>query len=315
MIDIICKELTSELGNRVLFTDVLGGLVTPIQVTDNGKPKTIPVSVNEKTVCNPSDFNSLLPDSKKKSIIFCEKVGNVDLTPLGTQCYIAESKVKLTVWYNLNLINEGKYISEDIVASNIVSQIPTKLSDTLFTHVKNVHIFVDSVGGEPFAGYTMEESRTQYKTFPYGAFVVNLSISYVLNKCATTIVPSAGCNNSGGTGGGTELIKRTPIVTSMTTTASNKIKITFNYTVVNPSTFLSDFTVKINDTEATCTSVSYGAYDNTYSLTIAETIANGDEVLCSIAKGNIRAYLSKVTGQTSDTLLEEVIDYEVTNTL
>lgn len=315
MIDIICKELTSELGNRVLFADVLGGLVIPIQVTDKGTPKKIPVSVNEKTVCNPSDFNSLLPDSNKKSIMFCENVGNADLTPLGTQCYIAESKVKLTVWYNLNLINEGKYISEDIVASNVVSQIPTKLPDTLFTHVKKVHIFVDSVGGEPFAGYTMDESRTQYKTFPYGAFVVNLSISYVLNKCATTIVPSAGCNNSGGTGGGTELIPRTPVVTSMTTTSNNKITITFNYTVVNPSAFLSDFSVFISDGEVVCTDVRYGTYDNTYVLTIDSTIISGDVVTCSIEKGNIRAYLSPATGYTSDTLLEAVVDYEVTNTL
>jgi len=199
MISEIASQLVQSLSTSVPFADKIAGLVMPMKKSVNKIEKVLPVAINTKTVCNVSDYMDLVPDSTKKSIMYCEKLGDIQFDMYRPSYWICSADLRLVCWYNLNLINETLWVDEGIVIANVLSQLPVRMDDALFTYVKKVIVTVTGVvtGSEIFSRYTYDEVRTQFMTFPYGAFAIDLNVQYVLNKCAETLTPAPGCGFGG----------------------------------------------------------------------------------------------------------------------
>jgi hypothetical protein len=199
MISEIANELVNSLLSTVQFADKVAGLVMPMHKMVNKIDKVLPVAMNTKTNCNVSDYMDLVPDSTKKSIIYCEKIGDINFEQYRPNYWLCSAQLRLVVWYNLNLITEGNFVDEGVVAVNVLSQLPKSLDDTLFDYVSRVKIYPVGVvtGSEIFNRYSYDEVRTQFMTFPYGAFAIDVDIQYVLNKCAETLIPSPACGFPG----------------------------------------------------------------------------------------------------------------------
>jgi len=195
MISEIAYHIVKSLAASTLFIDKWAGLVMPMKKSVNKIEKVLPVFINSKDVCDVSDFMDLVPDSTKKSICYCEKINDVRLEPLPLNNFLATADLRIVLWYNLNLTHNGDYLDEGVIAYNILSNMPKRLSDTLFAYCKNVRIYpigTDS-GADLFSAYSYDEVRTQFVTFPYGAIAVNVSVQYTINKCALDLVPESAC--------------------------------------------------------------------------------------------------------------------------
>lgn len=199
MISEIANQLVTSLLSTVQFADKVAGLVMPMHKMVNKIDKVLPVAMNAKSVCNVSDYMDLVPDSTKASIIYCEKIGDINFEQYRPNYWICTGNLRLVVWYNLNLITEGQFVDEGVVANNVISQLPRRLNDNLFTYVKSVMVIPTGVvtGSEIFSRYSYDEVRTQFMTFPYGAFAIDIEVQYVLNKCANTLIPESACGFPG----------------------------------------------------------------------------------------------------------------------
>jgi hypothetical protein len=194
MISEIAQQLVNTFITNLSFVDKVAGLVVPLKKMDNKIEKTFPAAINIDKSCDYSTFTTLVPDSTKKSIIYCEKVGDITLEQRANY-WINSANLRIIVWYNLNLINEGNYIDEGVIIGNVIQNIPRSLPNNIFTYVSGVRLFVDGVttGSELFLKYSYDEVKTQFMTFPYGAFGIDVSVQYALNKCASELIPSSGC--------------------------------------------------------------------------------------------------------------------------
>lgn len=196
MISEIAKELVNVLFTDVLFVDKVAGLVMPMKKMVNKVEKIFPVEVRTQTTCDLSDFTDLVPDSTKKCIVYCEKLTDIQFVEYKPSYFINTADLRLVVWYNLDRITEGVYIDEGILANNILANLPKRLSDSLFTYVRKVMISPIRVvtGNEIFTKYSYDEVRTQFMTFPYGAFAIDVNVQYVMNTCAFELIPELKCN-------------------------------------------------------------------------------------------------------------------------
>ncbi len=105
------------------------------------------------------------------------------------------AQLRLIVWYNLDLITAGEYISEDVLTDQVLDWIPKRMADSLFVGVKQVHFIVTGVqyGTDIVSQYTYNEIKTQFATHPYGMFAVNLDVWYINTHCQIPIATEDGC--------------------------------------------------------------------------------------------------------------------------
>jgi hypothetical protein len=198
MIAEIAYELIKSIAEQLSFADKWGGLVTALKKKDGDKNITFPAFQNTDITCDTSDYIDLTPNSDKASVLYAEKNGYISIKPVNRNINIASAPIRVVCWYNLNRINEGKFIDESVISSNVIDLIPKSLPDTLFTYCKNVSIeFVGiSFGAEIFKAYTYDEIKTQFCTFPYGAVAIDLEIQYTPIKCNDQITPKEACGMS-----------------------------------------------------------------------------------------------------------------------
>lgn len=195
MISEIANQLVLNLYSNLAFADKVAGLVKPLKKSVNKIEKVFPVAINNISDCNTSIYMDLVPNDTKASIIYCEQIGDIAFEEPRPNYWILSATLRLVCWYNLNRITEGLFIDEGIIVNNLLSKLPKRLPDSLFTYVRNVMLTPERVvlGSDIFSKYTYDEVRTQFMTFPYGAFAIDVNVQYVMNKCAETLVPEAAC--------------------------------------------------------------------------------------------------------------------------
>ena len=191
MISEIAYELVKYLSEEIAYIDKWCGIVVPLHQSVAGKDKVMPAYINTKNVCNVSDYMDLVPDSTKKSICYVERISEPTFEPISRGLYVANANIRIVLWYNLQRITQGAYADSEIFASNIISTLPKKLSNSLFANTKGVTIGVTGTtsGSQLFDKYSYEEVKAQYMTFPYGAIGVNLDVTYVVTSCIDIVVP------------------------------------------------------------------------------------------------------------------------------
>lgn len=195
MINEIAYELVKDLAGKLQFADKWAGLVVPMRKMDGKIERIIPAAMPNLDNCDNSDYIDLIPDSTKTSIMYVERIGDIELEPINKNYWMASANLRFVLWYNLNRITEGNYVDEGVIASNLLSWFPRSLHDDLFTYVKSVNIFVEGAitGAEIFQKYTYEEVKNQFVTHPYGAVAININVKYTLNRCAETLLNHVKC--------------------------------------------------------------------------------------------------------------------------
>jgi hypothetical protein len=195
MITEFAYQFMKAIAKSVTYSDKWAGLVVPMKKMVNKTEKIIPVAINSNFITNSSDYIDLIPNSSRMSIMYCERLGLTTTLSESRNYSIMATKMRIVVWYNCNLMNAGEWIDEGIVATNFVNGIPRRFPNTDLTYIKNVAIFNPIIvhNEDIFAKYTYDEVRTQYTTFPYGSFAVDVELQYTHVKCAETIIPAPSC--------------------------------------------------------------------------------------------------------------------------
>lgn len=195
MIDKISYEIVKAIAENLTFADKWAGLVRPLRKKVQKTETVFPVAINTPTNCEQSDYQALVPDSSKRSVMYIEKNGNAEFENVNSHFEQVSHKLRLVVWYNLDKITEGAYISEDVLVDQVLDLLPKKLSDALFTGVKQVHILPTTVtyGTEIVSQYTYNEIKSQFGTHPYGMFAIDLDVWYITTHCSRGITVGDGC--------------------------------------------------------------------------------------------------------------------------
>lgn len=229
MIDKISYELVNYLATNVEFIDKWAGLVKPMRKKVQTEDKIFPVAINTPVNCNQSDYMALVPDSSKRSIVYVEKQGDLEVT-LSTNNYEQiNATLRIVVWYNLDKITQSEYISEDILVDKILDWLPKRLNDNLFVGAKQVHFEPINIiyGTEIVSKYTYNEIKTQFGIHPYGIFAIDVDCWYITTHCSRAIVPADGCVTGKGNHEASDEEEEIPLTidTELITVDSTEIKI------------------------------------------------------------------------------------------
>ena len=196
MISEVAYQLMSVLAGKVLFFDKWGGIVVPLRKSVNGTEKVFPVFQRTPSDCDKSVFMDLVPDSSKTSIAYIEVLSEPTFEPLYRSVWLVSTSLRVVVWYNLDRIAQGLYLSGDAPSADVLTQMPRSLPNSALQYCKNVQIYPVGFkqGASLFDAYTYDEVRTQFVTHPYGACAVDVDVQYTISQCATTITPELKCN-------------------------------------------------------------------------------------------------------------------------
>jgi len=200
MIDKISYELVKNLASNIPFIDKWAGLVKPLRKKVQQIDKIFPVAINTPVNCDQNDYTALVPDSSKRSIVYVEQVGSAQVETITSNYEHMTATIRLVVWYNLDRITDGAYVSEDKLVDQILDWLPKRLSDSLFVGAKQVHLLPTGVvyGTDVVSQYTYNEIKSQFGTHPYGIFAIDLDVWYITTHCSRGIVPSFTCETGKG---------------------------------------------------------------------------------------------------------------------
>lgn len=202
MIDLIAKQLSNYLNQNVTWVDRYAGLVKPMRKKVGNEDKVFPVAINTPSTCDVSDYMSLVPDNTKSSILYIEKMGDVSIEQTAHGYSHRAVPLRIVVWYNLDKITEGKYISEDTLIDDVMNVLPRSLPDYLFTGcgVKRVHFAPTGVviGTDIVAQYTYNEIKTQFGIHPFGIFAIDVDCWYIAVHCKRPYSAEDGCETGKG---------------------------------------------------------------------------------------------------------------------
>jgi hypothetical protein len=164
MIRYIIDEINDNLDYS--FKDVLRGVAYPVW---------------NKNMFIPGDrkgnlYEDCVPDDKKHSIVYWEDYGSNII--LNTPRYQRiTSNVRLIVWLNFKLIDEGTSGGYDECVKEIIQAIPKRMKSVFITHV----------GQQPktpaiFSRYDYRDSK-QYVSPPFDVAAFDFKITYMSTYC------------------------------------------------------------------------------------------------------------------------------------
>lgn len=184
MIDIIAEILKDELS-ALSFSDVVAGLSRPVTKKDGEKDKTFPTSINTTTTCNTSQLKDLVPNSSKKSIMYFEDNGTSVLETQRRKIHY-ESNIRLICWYNLKKINQTLTDDNKLIA-NILKTITKRLDNQ--DYITGIRVIQNGIPVRDglFNEYDYDEVNTQFMTYPFGAFGIDLIVTYYVMTSSTCI--------------------------------------------------------------------------------------------------------------------------------
>lgn len=195
MIDKIAYEIVKNLATNVVFFDKWAGLVKPMRKMVQKTEKVFPVAINTPSNCDQSDYTALVPDNSKRSIAYIEQIQAPTVEVMRHNSKQMTAKLRLVVWYNLDLIISGSYVSEDILVDQVLDWLPRRMPDSLFNGAKQVHLLPEGVvyGTDIVSQYTYNEVKSQFGTHPYGMFGIDLDVWYISTHCQFPIGNEGEC--------------------------------------------------------------------------------------------------------------------------
>ena len=183
MIQTIIDRIVPDL-QALNFVDLAAGITRPQREVVGGRDdttvKVYPVYINKtKTTCSPDDYIDLVPNDKKKGIIYFEDQGT-ELTEEGNYFYF-NTQVRLVGWFNLKRVNTS-LLNADTLMAKVAATMPQKLSND--GGISSIVLELTGSNKEPaiFGNYTFIEERKQYLMYPFDYFALNYSIDYKIHR-------------------------------------------------------------------------------------------------------------------------------------
>lgn len=176
----ICHIFRGKL-DTLPFKDVLAGMVQTVTMPDETETGTVlkrfPVAydTNDTDPCYTSPERMLVPDSKRKSIIYFEDYGLGLLSNRGDRQF--ESKVRLICWLNRANLVADKY--QEITArciAEIINRLETRNPQNISPFIK-IQTRINNIPPQDaglFSRYTYDETIRQYLRPPFEFFALDI---------------------------------------------------------------------------------------------------------------------------------------------
>jgi hypothetical protein len=195
------KELSNILKGRLLslpFSDTVAGMVQRVEYRDvdqdnNPITKRMPVAYDvaeSDNTCQKGPERSLVPDSRKRSIIYFEDGGSGFIGKEGVKLHF-RSVLTLVCWLNrARLVGDGyAEISAPVIAATIgaiVNAQPQNHGIFMRMITKVTRIMPQDSG--LFSRYTYDESITQYLRPPFEFFGLLVTVDFCINPdCVSSL--------------------------------------------------------------------------------------------------------------------------------
>lgn len=191
MIAKIAELLRDEISS-LNFVEIAAGLAKPHTVrvnntdADADEPsmidKIIPMAYNDLGLtCEEGDLYALVPNTKKKSIVWWEDNG-IEMNEEQTYYYQCTASLMCVCWFNLPLINQ--YLTEpSVLIANIIAALPSRLTNVDYLSQIRVAFTGEVVSGaEVLSRYNFDEAENQFSTFPYAVAGINVSVDFAFGK-------------------------------------------------------------------------------------------------------------------------------------
>lgn len=187
--------MIAEIGKIVIdkietlpFMDKYAGVIKQLayNVSTNNKTerKTFPADCRVTfEECESGRYTDLIPDSKKKSVLYLEETGALIKTGDEGNLTFWRLPLNLVCWLNLPLLGSSDCYYSAIAIQGILSRFPTRYFNSgIFQRVKINVVSQRPKNENPFSKYSYESQVMKLTMFPYDYFVLQLEIEFVLNK-------------------------------------------------------------------------------------------------------------------------------------
>ncbi|HJV19283.1 MAG TPA: hypothetical protein VJ552_05335 [Sediminibacterium sp.] len=164
--------------------------------------KRFPVSsftTAEQCASKTADLYALIPDSKKKGILYFEENGPISPVEKKTSGQVYQSRLRVICWINPERITTAS--NKSTVGVAIMNDIIKKLTAQSFFHdttnklFSSVLVQIESIPPTSpllFSKYDYSEANTQFLMHPYDYFGIDLSVQYMVPfSCINNYSPTA----------------------------------------------------------------------------------------------------------------------------
>lgn len=190
-----------EIGDIIIdkiktlpFIDKYAGVVRPIKYKSTAKgavEKVYPASCRTTFAeCESGKYFDLVPDSKKKSVLYLESKAARLISRKGP-ISAWTTNYDLICWLNLSELGfDGCSYS-----ATAIMGILDKLPDIPFNVPNKYQQVKITVAGEnskqedPFSKYKYDETVKQYLMYPFDFFVLTITVDFNVNKHCVTTAP------------------------------------------------------------------------------------------------------------------------------
>lgn len=190
MINDIANILKSQIED-LNWIETIEGIVKPLKYRQKGgKEVTIPAVINATpTLCQQGKYLDLLPDTKKKSIIYFEDGGFDEIDSFSCHYLRYEAILKLICWVNLKLINQT-YNSTTLLEQSIIKAIPYQITNSSpYIKITATMNKMLKKGADLFTDYSHDEIQSQFITYPYDCFGIEWKVEFSIHKsCINEVI-------------------------------------------------------------------------------------------------------------------------------
>lgn len=184
------RELCIILRDRIKdlpFVDLISGVVRT-QVYNNAGPNNkkltikMPVSIDAIGANCEGKEVAMLPDTKRKSVIYFEENG---ISTYGmTRRNQYASNIRLVCWLNRANVSSDMYTQIGTAEAQIIDRLTrfaNPLNAGIFTRLTCSLVRVVPQNDTIFSKYTYDEQRRQYLSPPYDFFAIDLRAQFIVS--------------------------------------------------------------------------------------------------------------------------------------
>jgi len=189
MIYEICEILKNRISGQP-FVDKIAGLVQTAQDVQSSKTgsvvKKYPIACDvtgKECADNSSRLSDLVPDSKKRSVIYFEDISGVQFIKQERNEFIFTARPRLVCWLNQKKLGKNQCSVTPLVVANLVKALATnqRLNEGMF-----IKMFINVAGQTVktpsiFSRYTFSEAQNQFLMFPFDYFALDIFVEFRIN--------------------------------------------------------------------------------------------------------------------------------------
>lgn len=189
------EQIGEILKNRIInavYVDRIAGIVSVTSYKEkvNGKDiiYKLPTSCNvEGLNCGEDNDNSikdLVPDSKKRSVIFFEDLSGASILQKDRRDNVYYSTIRMVAWLNQQKLGKNQCNVTGPVMNDIVNKLQTvsPFNEPPFTKIKISVVKIIPKTPSIFKRYSFKEMEKQYLMYPYDYFALDVKIQYNINN-------------------------------------------------------------------------------------------------------------------------------------